>query len=223
MGQAICPSSVRPEFYSIHDANLESGHKALKKNVRGNKPQEVRINSGRLRGRKLTFPSVEGLRPTLGRSRETLFNWLRPMLPDATCLDLFAGSGVLGMEAASVGAAQVVLVEQHAETAKHLAQSIETLNLRDTCTLEIADARSFLKRCHSPFDVIFVDPPFADTGLMETAVTSICESRLLGQWLYLEFDQQQEIAVNRLLQTHGLSLAKSAKAGATRSWLIQAR
>lgn len=159
----------------------------------------------------------------MGRSRETLFNWLRPMLPDATCLDLFAGSGVLGMEAASVGAAQVVLVEQHIETAKHLAQSIETLNLRDTCTLEIADARSFLMRCHSPFDVIFVDPPFADTELLETTVTTICESRLLGQWLYLEFDQQQETAVNTVLQTNGLSLAKSAKAGATRSWLIQAR
>lgn len=194
----------------------------MKKNVRDNKPQEVRINSGRLRGRKLTFPSVEGLRPTLGRSRETLFNWLRPILPGATCLDLFAGSGVLGMEAASVGAGEVVLVEQHAETAKHLAQSIEILKLRDICILQITDARSFLKRCHSPFDVIFVDPPFADTELLETAVTSICESGLLGQWLYLEFDQQQETAVNRLLQTRGLCLAKSAKAGATRSWLIQA-
>lgn len=144
------------------------------------------------------------------------------MLPGATCLDLFAGSGVLGMEAASVGAGEVVLVEQHAETAKHLAQSIEILKLRDICILQITDARSFLKRCHSPFDVIFVDPPFADTELLETAVTSICESGLLGQWLYLEFDQQQETAVNRLLQTRGLCLAKSAKAGATRSWLIQA-
>ena len=152
----------------------------MKKNVRSNTPQEIRINSGRLRGRKLTFPSVEGLRPTLGRSRETLFNWLRPSLPDATCLDLFAGSGVLGMEAASVGAAQVVLVEQHAETAKHLAHSIDTLDLGDICSLEIADARSFLGRCHSSFDVIFVDPPFADNGLLETAVTAICESRLIS-------------------------------------------
>lgn len=194
----------------------------MKKNVRDNKPQEVRINSGRLRGRKLTFPSVQGLRPTLGRSRQTLFNWLRPTLPDATCLDLFAGSGVLGIEAASVGARHVVLVEQHAETAKHLARSIETLNLGDICSLEFADARSFLERCEAPFDVIFLDPPFAETGLLETAVNSICERRLLGQWLYLEFDQQQEAAVNALLLRYDLRLAKSTKAGATRSWLIQA-
>ena len=143
------------------------------------------------------------------------------MLQDATCLDLFAGSGVLGMEAASIGAGHVVLVEQHAETAKHLAQSIDTLNLGNICTLKAADARSFLERCEAPFDVIFVDPPFADTGLLEAAVNSICEGGLLGQWLYLEFDQQQEAAVNALLLKHGLSLAKSTKAGATRSWLIQ--
>lgn len=143
------------------------------------------------------------------------------MLSGATCLDLFAGSGVLGIEAASIGASQVVLVEQHSEIAKHLAKSIKALSLEEICTLESADARSYLGRCRSPFDVIFVDPPFADTALLETAVTIICERSLLSQWLYLEFDQQQENAVRQLLQTNGLSLAKSAKAGATRSWLLR--
>jgi 16S rRNA G966 N2-methylase RsmD len=95
--------------------------------------------------------------------------------------------------------------------------------LGDICSLEIADARSFLGRCHSSFDVIFVDPPFADNGLLETAVTAICELRLMSQWLYLEFDQQQEATVNALLLRHGLSLAKSTKAGSTRSWLVQAQ
>ena len=150
-----------------------------------------------------------------------MFNWLRPMLSGATCLDLFAGSGVLGIEAASIGASQVVLVEQHSEIAKHLAKSIKALSLEEICTLESADARSYLGRCRSPFDVIFVDPPFADTALLETAVTIICERSLLSQWLYLEFDQQQENAVRQLLQTNGLSLVKSAKAGATRSWLLR--
>ena len=129
---------------------------------------------------------------------------------------------MLGIEAASVGARHVVLVEQHAETAKHLARSIETLHLGDICSLEFADARSFLERCEAPFDVIFLDPPFAETGLLETAVNSICERRLLDQWLYLEFDQQQEAAVNALLLRYDLRLTKSTKAGATRSWLIQA-
>ena len=94
---------------------------ALKKNVRKNKAHEVRVNSGRLRGRKLAFPAAEGLRPTLGRTRETLFNWLRPNLVDARCLDLFAGSGVLGIEAASIGAREVVLIENQPQTAKYLS------------------------------------------------------------------------------------------------------
>ena len=187
----------------------------------------MRIVGGEFGGTPLSAPKGRTTRPTGERTREALFSILASQadfsLARARVLDLFAGTGALGMEAASVGAAQVVLVEQHAETAKHLAHSIDTLDLGDICSLEIADARSFLGRCHSSFDVIFVDPPFADNGLLETAVTAICESRLMSQWLYLEFDQQQEATVNALLLRHGLSLAKSTKAGSTRSWLVQAQ
>jgi len=103
----------------------------LKKKVRSKKSQEVRINSGRLRGRKIAFPDVEGLRPTLGRSREALFNWLRPMLPETKCLDLFAGSGALGIEAASNGASHITFVEQQRQVADRLRSSLETLDLLD--------------------------------------------------------------------------------------------
>lgn len=193
---------------------------ALKKNVRNNRPQEVRVNSGRLRGRKLTFPDTEGLRPTLGRTRETLFNWLRPNLVDARCLDLFAGSGVLGIEAASIGASDVVLIENQPQTARHLATSIDTLGLQDICTLHTTDACNYLAQCSQPFDIVFVDPPFAATALLEQAISLICQRALVRQQLYLEFDQQQEPAVTALLSTFELHQSKTTKAGSTRSCLI---
>lgn len=192
----------------------------MKKNVRGSKTQKVRINSGKLRGRQLSFPDIDGLRPTLGRTRETLFNWLRPMLTDSTCLDLFAGSGVLGIEAASIGARQVVLLEQDRSTANHLSASLVNLGLADICTLWTGDACAWLQRCEESFDIIFVDPPFADTDLLKKAIRLIATRNLARQWIYIEFNQQQEEAMATLLAAHHLQPAKAAKAGATRSWLV---
>ncbi len=199
---------------------MESDRPALKKNARVKKTQEVRINSGQLRGRKLTFPAIDGLRPSLGRSRETLFNWLRPMLVGANCLDLFAGSGVIGFEAASIGASQVTFVEKHPDAAAHLGASIAGLEVSERCQLWTGDARDFLGDCTNPFDVIFLDPPFAQPQLLESAITAICERSLLNHYLYLEFDQQQEPAIKTLLAAHHLSVERSSKAGTTGSWLI---
>jgi len=192
----------------------------LKKKVRSKKSQEVRINSGSLRGRKIVFPDIDGLRPTLGRSRETLFNWLRPTLPESKCLDLFAGSGALGIEAASNGASQVTFVEQHQQVGNCLRSSLENLELQRHTTLVVGDALAYLHQCNEPFDVIFVDPPFAANELLEQALRLVVEQKLLGQWLYLEHDQVQQTSVNALLATLGLSAQKSTKAGATCSLLI---
>ena len=82
-------------------------------NRRGGHANQLRVIGGQWRGRRLTFPDLPGLRPTPDRVRETLFNWLAPVLPGARCLDLFAGSGALGIEALSRGAAEVVFVERH--------------------------------------------------------------------------------------------------------------
>jgi 16S rRNA (guanine966-N2)-methyltransferase len=193
---------------------------ALKKKVRQGKSQEVRINSGTLRGRKLAFPDIEGQRPTLGRTRETLFNWLRPTLPDARCLDLFAGSGVLGLEAASIGAGEVVFVENHGAAAKHIETALESFHLSTRCSLHSGDALSFLSKPLAPFDFVFIDPPFANTQLLTNAVTLLVERNLVQQAMYLEFEQQQEAAVEALMQRRGLQQLRSTKAGNTRSWLI---
>lgn len=192
----------------------------MKKKVRSQKSQEVRINSGHLRGRKIVFPDVDGLRPTLGRARETLFNWLRPMLAETLCLDLFAGTGALGIEASSNGAGHVTFVEQHPLVANSLKHTLHQLGLQDNTTLEIDHAPAFLQRTNEPFDVIFLDPPFAANELLEQSVTLIAEKKLLGQWLYLEHDQTQQASVETLIAGLGLAVHKSAKAGTTCSLLI---
>ena len=109
-------------------------------------------------------PDVAGLRPSGDRLRETLFNWLQPFLGGARCLDLFAGSGALGLEAASRGAAEVVLVERDARAAASLRAAIETLGAAARVALFHDAAESWLEANETPFDIVFVDPPFDDAS-----------------------------------------------------------
>lgn len=146
----------------------------------------VRIIGGRWRGRRLPVPPVEGLRPTPDRLRETLFNWLAPHLPGARCLDLFAGSGVLGLEAASRGAGEVVLVENHIACVKALQRSIELLDAVQVRLVK-ADALPWLAGAQDPFDVVFLDPPYA-SDLLSRALVRLAERALLapGALLFME-------------------------------------
>ncbi len=139
---------------------------------------EVRIIGGQWRGRKLTVLNQPGLRPTPDRIRETLFNWLNDEIVGSRCLDLFAGSGALGMEAASRGANSVLLVDQVPEIVSILDKQLvkfSSQNVKVIC----ADARRFL--CKSPtfpFDIIFLDPPFK-----ENLLTLTCQLLEQYQWL----------------------------------------
>lgn len=153
----------------------------------------IRIIGGEWRGRRIRFPAAPGLRPTSDRRRETLFNWLAPDLPGCRCLDLFAGSGALGFEALSRGADRAVLVEASREVAAALAASARTLAAGDRCRVVHARAERFLARAAEPFDLVFLDPPFARTNL----IAGTC-SRLDPHWLaphariYLELDARAE-------------------------------
>jgi len=120
---------------------------------------ELRIIGGTWRSRKIHFPAAPELRPTPARLRETLFNWLRQDLEGLRCLDLFSGSGALGFEAASRGAARVVQVERGAAACQALKQNCELLQAR---TVEVAqmDVARFLAGAAEAFDVVFLDPPF---------------------------------------------------------------
>jgi 16S rRNA (guanine966-N2)-methyltransferase len=138
---------------------------------------QVRIIGGVHRGRKLRFPDHQGLRPTSDRTRETLFNWLQPYLPGARVLDLFAGSGVLGFEAASRGAAEVVMVEQSPKVVQQLIGNRDLLGL-DSVLIQQANALAWLESGSRQFDIVFLDPPFAD-GLLGRS----CERLQAGGWL----------------------------------------
>lgn len=120
----------------------------------------VRIVGGDLRGSKLAVADRDGLRPTPDRVRETLFNWLAPTIAGARCLDLFAGTGALGIEAISRGAAHCSFVERDRELAQALRGNLARLRVETAEVIE-ADALDWLAKRGAAFDVVFLDPPFA--------------------------------------------------------------
>ncbi|MGK2914004.1 MAG: 16S rRNA (guanine(966)-N(2))-methyltransferase RsmD [Porticoccaceae bacterium] len=171
-------------------STLPSGNQSLSK-PRKKAPSigQVRIIGGRWRSRRLSFPAAPGLRPTGDRMRETLFNWLSPKLPGARCLDLFAGSGALGIEAASRGAAAVVLVERDSAVAAALKQNCALLAATE---IEIvhAEALAWLEtrgEAYPPFDIVFLDPPFA-ANLVALASQRLVADHCLapGALIYVE-------------------------------------
>jgi 16S rRNA (guanine966-N2)-methyltransferase len=123
----------------------------------------IRIIAGEHRGRRIPVPDRPGLRPTPDRVRETLFNWLGQSLDGLACLDLFAGSGALGFEAASRGAAHVVLVEQDRAVFDLLKKTRDQIGAKQVEVL-LEDAFAYLKRMQN-FDVVFLDPPFRQNAL----------------------------------------------------------
>jgi len=139
---------------------------------------------GELRSRLVAFPDRLGLRPTPDRVRETLFNWLGQDLTGKTCLDLFAGSGVLGFEAASRGASLVVMVERDADAATALAENARALRT-DRVQLQRADALEFLAKDTRAFDVVFLDPPYAWPG-REGLLPRVAPHLRPGGLVYLE-------------------------------------
>ncbi len=176
----------------------------------GRQLNQVRIIGGEHRGRRLSFPDIPGLRPTGDRIRETLFNWLQPNLPGSSCLDMFAGSGALGLEAASRGAGKVLLLDSSPIVIDQLQQHVALLGLSQV-TVELADALSWLQRPAGQFDIVFLDPPFAAAGMLQQA----CLGLETGGWLrpgaliYIEADAASGLP--ELPDT--LSILKEKKAG----------
>jgi len=159
----MVPKAVGSVQYSVLGAKaLQSRQESVKKDMRKQSrgPGAVRIIAGNWRGSKLPIADLPGLRPTGDRCRETLFNWLQPLIRGAVCVDLFAGSGALGMEAASRGARRVVLVEKNAQAARVLQENADRLNGSQVEVI-VGDALSWLKeQPPQSVDVVFIDPPF---------------------------------------------------------------
>ena len=136
---------------------------------RGASARTLRIIGGIWRGRRLRFPPSAEIRPTPDRVRETLFNWLAARVPGARCLDLVAGSGALGLEALSRGAAHVTFVEHERTAAREIAARLQEWGAHGA-QIEAVDALRFLDgKPAKPFDIAFLDPPFASTLLQESA------------------------------------------------------
>lgn len=157
---------------------------------------QVRIIGGKWRGRKISFPDAKELRPTPDRIRETLFNWLSPHIVGAQCLDLFAGSGVLGFEALSRGAASCVLIEKEPEVAISLQKNAKILEGEGVTILQ-AEALLWLQKQslesqsskEPPFDIVFLDPPYA-LGLLPKCFLLLENRSFLKKisWIYFEDD-----------------------------------
>jgi len=153
--------------------------KPARPSLKATTTNQLRIIAGLWRGRKLSFPDVEGLRPTGDRIRETLFNWLAPETQGARCLDLFAGSGALGIEALSRGAGISVMVERDSKAAAQLRANLEILKA-DTGRIINADVLDLLRKGNSdePYHIIFIDPPF-QLNLWQVVIDAL----EAGNWL----------------------------------------
>ncbi len=138
----------------------------------------VRIIGGGWRGRRVSFPDIPGLRPTPDRVRETLFNWLQRRIAGARCLDLFAGSGALGLEALSRGAKELVFVEQAVAAARALQEQLIRFGGEARGQVVEMGAARYLRSAPQAFDIVFLDPPFGRDALAEY-VPMLDE----GQWL----------------------------------------
>ena len=148
--------------------------------------RQLRIIGGRLRGRRWQFADDPAIRPTPDRVRETLFNWLQPVIDGARCIDLFAGSGALGLEALSRGASAVLFVDRSAAAVKALRAVTEQWGVQGA-RFQVDDAIQALRGAGGPWDVVFLDPPFA-AGLALGTLRALAAEGVLarGALVYLE-------------------------------------
>ncbi len=178
----------------------------------------LRIVAGNWRSRLLDIADVPGLRPTSERIRETLFNWLTPHIHSANCLDLFAGTGALGLEALSRGAGRAVFVENDAVAAESLRRNVEQLQA-DNATVVQADAVQYLRRfSERPFDIVFLDPPYA-ADLLGESCRLIDELGVLADrgFVYLEQDRGRPLPP----LPEGWNVLKDKTAGNVRYVLVR--
>jgi len=154
----------------------------------------LRVIGGQYRSRKLQFADVEGLRPTSDRIRETLFNWLAPLIEGARCLDTFAGSGALGIEALSRGAGHVDFIETSRAAAEAIASNLQTLQCANA-TLLRKDALAYLQAAPTHrYDIVFCDPPFQSSLLPQTLEALLAQDWLsTGALIYVEAAREDAV------------------------------
>lgn len=153
----------------------------------------IRIIGGKWRGKKLSFSVNSPARPTLDQIRETLFNWLQPIISESRCLDMFTGSGALGIEALSRGAAHVTFIDQDNATLMHLGRQLQELHANNCETLRLSLPAGLSQIRPPAFDIIFLDPPF-NTDLLNQTLQALASSPLVksGTQVYFETSSHYE-------------------------------
>ncbi|MFV5503826.1 MULTISPECIES: 16S rRNA (guanine(966)-N(2))-methyltransferase RsmD [unclassified Acinetobacter] len=178
---------------------------------------QLRIIGGDWKRRQLPFASIEGLRPTPDRVRETLFNWLMWEVQNAQVLDMCAGSGALAFEALSRGAASVVMIEPDRTQAQFLTQNLELLKVTKTrAQLKVATAQQVLPTLQTQFDLVFLDPPYS-LNLWETLAAQANHLIKDNAYIYVEADRD----LQSLKLPASWRLIKNTKAGMVRAGLYQ--
>ncbi len=176
--------------------SIRKSHSRPQKNAKNaknsGKTSTLRIIGGQWRSRRLSFAAIEGLRPTTDRVRETLFNWISPVVPGAKCLDLFTGSGALGLEALSREAESVTFIDLSAVAIHSLKNNLQQLQASNANVLN-ADAIKWLTTTtpDTPYDVIFIDPPFR-FNLVPQCIENLQIKPFLktGSHVYIEIEKE---------------------------------
>ncbi len=155
---------------------------------------KLRIIAGEWRSRQIVFDDTPGLRPTPSRVRETLFNWLQNDISNSRCLDLYAGSGALGFEAASRGAKRVVQVESNPKACQKLRDNIALLAAKQVVLLQV-DVDRYLRESAEKFDLVFLDPPFSQNKVVPSSLLLEQRGWLAGYAkIYVEAERQFDLA-----------------------------
>ncbi len=183
---------------------------------------QLRIIGGQWRGRKLEFADGEGLRPTMDRVRETLFNWLQGEIAGARCLDLFTGSGALGLEALSRAAAEVVMIDNNPQAIRMIQHNLDLLAVDNARLLDI-DAKQYLQHsqkqhdAHKTFDIVFLDPPF-NKQLVLPLCYYLDESACLSEQAVIYIEMEKNEKLSQL--PSGWEVLKQKKAGQIAYYLV---
>ncbi|EGG98130.1 Methyltransferase [gamma proteobacterium IMCC2047] len=170
---------------------------ARHKKTNSSQSNTLRIIGGKWRGRKVSFPDSQGLRPTSDRVRETLFNWLAPVIHEARCLDLFSGSGALSLEALSRGAGHATLIDASAKVSEQLRSNLKLLAC-DNATVLTTNASNWLSNAQNeqPYDLIFLDPPF-NQQLVAPSCQLLEDKGIVeeGSYIYIETEASLKLEI----------------------------
>ena len=178
---------------------------------------KLRVISGTFKGLKISFSPSEQLRPTPQRTKETLFNWLQLHIKDSKCLDLFAGTGNLGLEALSRGAKEITFVDQDKNLLKTINVLIKQLHLDKKTKTVAMDSLKYLKSSKDRYDIIFLDAPF-DTNLNKEALSLIEKQELLSENGLIYYENDKKLSDEEISP---FCLIKHQKTGQVHSYLLE--